>query len=58
MHEEYRWGNRGLYIVGVPGHFVVKSCGNNRILTEEFKTINEARFWLTTMYPGVKLYSH
>jgi hypothetical protein len=55
--EEYRWGRKGLYIAGIPGNYFVKACGNNRILARDLKTIEDARIWLTTYYPGVKLYT-
>lgn len=57
MREEYRWGRKGLYIVGIPGNYAVKTCGNNRILERDLKTLEDARIWLTTYYPGVILYT-
>jgi hypothetical protein len=57
MFEEYRRGRQGFYIVGAEGNYAVKSCGNNRILERDLETLEAARIWLTTYYPGVKLES-
>ena len=46
MHEEHTVAGRTYYIVGVPGSYAVKACGNNRICGR-FTTLEEARNWLT-----------
>lgn len=55
MHEEWVRGHRGFYIAGKLGCYFVKACGNNRILERDLETLEDARIWLTTYYPGVKL---
>jgi hypothetical protein len=39
-------GQRSFYICGIPGHYSVKACGNNRIVKRGLPTINAARFWI------------
>ena len=46
LHEEHTIGNRHYYIRGGNGRYVVKTCGNNRCISPEFSTVEEARDWL------------
>jgi hypothetical protein len=58
LYEEYRRGHRGFYIeYSSSGSAAVRACGNCRVLERGFKSLQEARNWLTTCYPGVTLYS-
>ena len=53
MLEEYRYGSRGIIIIGDAGRYVVRACGNHKVLSDEFSTVEEARAWLYNYYPGV-----
>lgn len=60
VHEEYSRSYQRFYIRGNDDYgYIVRSGGNNMLLSKGFElnTIEEARDWLTTYYPGVKLYT-
>ena len=57
MREEWKRGQRGFYIVGMPGNYTIKCCGNHRVLERDLPTLNDARTWLTTYYPGSFIYA-
>lgn len=44
--EEHTRGYTSYYICGIPGHYAVKACGNNRILVRDLPTIQAARDWI------------
>jgi len=59
--EWHRW-DRSFRIIGNPevGYYV-KACGNHRVLSDRdqpIKTLELARIWLTTYYPGSILLEH
>ena len=43
------------YIVGIPGHYSVKTCGNNRIIATDFTTRDQALTWVSEYRPGWKV---
>ncbi len=40
---------KAFYIVGVPGEYAVKACGNNRIVERGLPTLQSAREWIWEM---------
>jgi hypothetical protein len=46
MHEEHQIGRKHYYIRGGNGRYVINACGNNRCVSPEFATVEEARAWL------------
>lgn len=61
VNEEWYRRDRSFLIRGndrVGYH--VRACGNNRVLSnrdEQFKTLQDARNWLTEYYPGVIIHT-
>ena len=62
IDEEWYRRDRSFRIIGndqVGYH--VRACGNHRVLSdpdEPIKTLEAARIWLTTYYPGAILHRH
>ena len=50
--EEYKLSCFTVFICGIPGMYFVKSCGNNKLLSEKFDllTLDDARNWINEYY--------
>jgi hypothetical protein len=50
--EEHKLSCFTVFICGIPGMYFVKSCGNNKLLSEKFDllTLDDARNWINEYY--------
>ena len=46
QHSLGRYNRRHYYISGSLGHYLVRTCGNNRLMIDELSTIEDARAWM------------